>query len=210
MPVIYPSLAIGAKRRLEMFRKEAAKPNWVRPMTWRDVRFAKLTSESGLDWNGEHWYAHSAAPLFEREKDWDDVEGIRADHSGWYADVDCGELAIGIVVNLPHGRHIAGYRWESNDERVYYPEIYDNAVDAARAADEHARCFGETAMEDSEKYDQARQLETDIEDALVRLRECLVLRHTQCMAYVRDEAHDLIESIRAKRVELFTDYIDYV
>jgi hypothetical protein len=209
MPIIYPSLAIGAKRRLELFRKEAAQKNWARPMTWRDVRFAKLTSESGLTFNGEHWYVHSAAPVFNREQDAHDVEGIRIDHTGWFTDIHGDEKAVGIIAKLPRGRFLAGYRWTSNDERVYYPEIYADAIDAARGADSHAESFADIAREDSEKYEEARKLENKIEDSLIRLRECIVLRHSQCMSYVRDEARELVETIREARESLRTDYADY-
>lgn len=210
MPTTYPPLTIGARRRLELFKKEAAERRWVRPMTWRDVRFARLTSHTGLDSGlslGEPiWYTHE--PVFRREKFADQVLGDH--HTGWYTDIDCFDTARGLVVALPHGRFLAGYYWSSNDERVYYAELYDNAKDAARAADSYAEAFAEQAREDDEKYRAAREIEDKIEEALVRLKECLALRNISCMQYVREEARELVEKLREWRNTLRTEYANYV
>jgi hypothetical protein len=151
MPTKYPSLAIGAKRRLELFRKEAANGKWARPMTWRDVRFATLTSETGLSqgFNGEGvnqtpvWYTQDG-PEFRDE--FDATHGVASiRHGGWYTDMHQEERAIGIVTRLPHGRFITGYRWTSNGERVYFPDLFDDAEDAARVADEHTHAYSPNA-----------------------------------------------------------------
>lgn len=209
MPTIYPPLNIGAKRRLELFRKEATDPRWRRPMTWRDVRFAKLTSHTGLaagTSNGEPiLYTHN--PVFTREKYAHEI--IRLDHTGWYTD-SYGDIARGLVVALPHGRFIAGYEWSSNGERVYFPTVYDDKNDAAQAADDEARRFAEQAQEDDAKYQAARELEDKIEDGLTRLRECIALRNKACMRYVRGEAQQLIENLREWRETLRTEYANYI
>lgn len=143
-------------------------------------------------------------------------------HTGWFTNddgttyKDGSGKSRGIVVTLPampgfpDGRFLAGYVWGDNDERVLWPEIYNNEQDAAQAADSHAEIFADIQREDNAKLNAARDLENDIEDAFTRLRECLALRHRACMAYVRDEIAELCETIRDKRETLKTDYGDYV
>jgi hypothetical protein len=208
MAIVYPSLSIGAKARLAIFKREAAQGNWVRPMTWRDVRFAKLTRPSGIESSKNTWYASDENDALRRESRADEIVNQR--HKGWYTDVDCQETAFGIIVRLPHGRIIAGYRWDANGETVYYPEIFTDAEEAARMADEHARCFAEESREHSEKCQAAQEVENRIDDSLARLRECIALRHRKCMAYIRNEISELIEKIRDDRETLATEFKDYV
>ena len=73
---------------------------------------------------------------------------------GWYTDSYQDETAVGIIASLPHGRFIAGYRWTSNDERVYFGEVFANEDDAARMADEHARVFAENCRDSEEIEDE--------------------------------------------------------
>ena len=93
------------------------------------------------------WYSHGGEQ-FRNERDACDV--IRLRHTGWYTDSYQEETAVGIVVSLPHGRFIAGYRWTSNDERVYFGEVFANEDDAARMADEHARVFAENCRDNED------------------------------------------------------------
>ncbi len=204
----YLPLTMRAPSRLAHFKREAANGKWVRPMTWRDVRFSTLssTSDAGPGLNGKTpvWYAFSEQ--FPREQFADEVEGVRIDHTGWFCDDEQNEKARGIVAKLPHGRFLAGYAMEDSGQRVYFLDIHDSARDAALMADEHARVIAEDESAHSAKYDEARKLETDIEDAYARLRECLVLRHKACMAYVRDEIRELCETIRDKKGTLSGSY----
>ncbi len=158
------------------------------------------------------WYCHTGEQ-FRHEIDCNKVTNSRIDHTGWYVDSDCSEMAIGIVAMLSHGRFIAGYRLTDSDERVYFPTVYSDKWEADReaawAANEHARVFAERARESDEKFSEARQLEYDIDDALVRLRECIVLRHESCMEYVRAEISELCESIRTKRDDLTNNYAEW-
>lgn len=216
MPTVYPALNIGARARLAMFKREASGKNWARPMTWRDVRFATLKKNSGLMHGGTDkepiWYTHDALPLG-RVEDSHDVLikiGFSNPDLGYWTDIDCFDTAKGIIVYLPHGRMLAGYCWSSNGESVIYPEIYTEEKEAALQAQRCAERFAEIAREDSYKYRQASDLQQAIEDALIRLRECLVLRHKACMNYVRDEIHDLCESIKRDRARLADDYANYV
>lgn len=178
---VYPSLAIGARARLAIFKRTAEKPNyWIRPMTWRDVRFAKLNSRTGLGQGANGggpssipvWYAHGG-PLFRHERDAHEV--IAMPHKGWFTDAgEYGgdELAIGIVAGLPHGRFLAGYRTTMNGERVYFPEIFDSKRDAARMADEHARIIGEQESEYQARVHAADDLDSLISEKKEVIDHC--------------------------------------
>lgn len=163
---------------------------------------------SGLHQGSDSWHTHDGEQ-FRGERD---AASILGNHraAGYYTDTDYNEKAIGIVGRLTHGRFVAGYRWTSNDERVYYPRVFDDEDDAARMADEHACAFAQSAYEDVQKWDEARKIEIDIDDALIRLRECLAMRHNVRMHYVRDEARELCETVRTMREQLTTDYADYL
>jgi len=219
MPTTYPSLSIGAKTRLAIFKREAAKPNWVRPMTWRDVRFANLRSPTGLDrgYNTRGssrdaiWYTHDECAMpGRRVRDCDDV--MRASDrfysrdipSGWYTDMDSCETAFGIVIDLPHGKFLAGYRWDSNGEYVIYPCIYDDEIDAARAADGHAEQFAEISREDDERFramaeaeSHAEGVESDVREAIAERNESRNSKHDP-----REWLRDRIEELRAARRDL--------
>ncbi len=207
MPTIYPSLATKATLRLAMFKREASRTTWRKPMTWRDVRFATLRDASGL-WQGLNdktpvWYSHNGEQ-FRNERFADDV--LKSRHTGWFTDIDQSDTARGIVAGLPHGRFIAGYVLSMNDERVYFPEIFTDESDAAGMSDEHARVIAEQESEHTARFDAAQKIETEIADAFTRLRECICLRHIACMDYIKDEISELIESIRDKREELRANY----
>lgn len=185
----------------------------LQPGDWRGARRYTLKSYAGAYCSGIHqgsgqWYSHGGEQ-FRNERDAHDCEG-GPDHTGWFCDVHQHETAIGIVASLSHGRFLAGYRWTSNGERVYFGEVFTDESDAARMADEHARVFAQSALEDSERYDAAQKLEIDTEDATQRLRECLVLRHTTGMHYVWDEISELLETIRANRELLRAAYANYI
>lgn len=153
---------------------------------------------------------------------WCDEVNRNIRNTGWFTFADGttykdgSGIARGIVVSLPaapgfpDGRHLAGYWWGDNDERVLWPELYADENEAAQAADSHAEYMAESERAYNEKWQTARDLESDIDDALSRLRECIALRHRQCMAYVRDEISELIETVREKREILATNYAGYV
>lgn len=184
----------------------------LQPGDWRGARHYSVGSyeasySHGIYQGAGQWYSHGGEQ-FRDERDAGDV--LKGWHSGgWFTDTDGQETAVGIVARLPHGRFIAGYRWTSNDERVYFPEIHTDENDAARMADEHARVFAESAREDDEKQHEALNLEEKTADQLQRLRECLALRHHACMAYVRGEIAELLEGIRNNRETLRTQYANY-
>lgn len=217
-------LTIPAPRRLALMRQAFAQhgakyphcPEHAKPATWRDVRRYTLGSwraafcdglSQGLDDKAPIWYSHGGEQ-FRDERNATDI--LESRHTGYYTNTDASETARGIVARLPHGRFIAGHFWSDNGERVYFPDVFDDKRDAAHFADGRAEWFAEQSREDSARYNEARDLETKIEDGLIRLRECIALRHSACMEYVRDEIRELCETIRETRETLRTDYANYI
>lgn len=160
-----------APMRLAMMRKAFAEhafkypycPETIKPRSWRDIRRTTYGSVEaycgclGQGLNGKGtvvWYTYQG-PYFRHERDAHDI--VRMRHKGYYTSSHWDELAFGIVASLPHGRFLAGYRWDSNDERVYFPEVFDNREDAARMADEHARVFAESVRDSELADDQDNQ-----------------------------------------------------
>ena len=151
----------GAAARLAIFRMMAAdSANNLNPSTrlhpsdWRGARSYTLGSFaaaycSGLNQGKGQWHAHMGEQ-FRNEFDVHSVTGFK--YHAWHTNCEGSELAIGIVASLPHARFIAGYRWTSNDERVYFPEIFDDDEDAMRVADEHARVFAESTRCHDERF----------------------------------------------------------
>lgn len=145
----------------------------------------------------------------------------RNSHTGWYTNnhgesfKDGTGLCRGVVLSFdprpgfPNGWHIAGYNMDNNS-CTYYPDVYDSAEDAARAADSYAEKAAEDEREYQGKWEAACKLEDSIADAFERLRECLALRNKPCFARLRDEARELMETIREKRETLSTEYADFV
>lgn len=152
------------------------------------------------------WYSQDGEQ-FRDERYADTVSGAHIGHKGWYTDdTDCSETARGIVSRLTHGRFIAGYYLTMNDERVYFPEVFADETDAAQMSDEHARVIGEQESEHAARFNAAQKLESSIEDSLERLRECLALRHRECMSYVREEIAELCATVREARKTLASEY----
>lgn len=203
----YLNLKIGAKRRLEILRKSAKSGQWIRPMTWRDCRFASFRTASGLDWCGKHWVTFDNP--FSRQR-YADIAYSGIKHTGWYTDSECNGKSRGVIVPLPHGRFIAGYEWSDNGESVYYPEIYTDIERAARSADYHAEKFAEAQNEDNARFNECQRLETLIEDSLQRRAECLLLaRINHNRDAMRDEARDLKETIIEARETIAREYSEY-
>lgn len=202
MPTVYPSLNTRAPLRLALFRREALKPGWVRPMTWRDVRFATLKSSSGFDhgrtFNAPCWYGFHISGYFRDIRDAHEI--VWNLPRGWYTDVDASETAIGIVARISHGRFLAGYRWTSNDETVIFPDVYDDEREAARAADSWAERFAEESRDDSERFHRMTDAETECEEKLAELRDTWALRRMGRRD--SDDVREAIEALREARAEL--------
>lgn len=143
------------------------------------------------------WSTHNG-PEFRDERDAHDILNPR--HTGRYPDIHGDESAIGIVARLTHGRFIAGYHWMMNGERVYFPEVFTDENDAARAADGHAEHFAESAREDSERFDAMCRAESHAES----VADDVLMAYQARNVSAKHRAHciDRIEELRAARADL--------
>ena len=211
----YLNLKIGAARRLGFLRNAAKRHNERFPAsnaTWKTVRYATFKSSVGLSqgrqFGASVWYAHEGAQ-FPREEYADECyRGIR--HKGWFTDTYEKETARGLVVKLPHGRFIAAYEESANYERVYFPELFADETDAARAADGHAERFAEECMEDSRKFEAAQELEYEAQKLSDVLTEKLALRNNPRFPAARKQAREVIEELRATRERLESDFSEFL
>lgn len=215
----YLNLNVTSKTRLEILKRNAEKLNNghnIRkannddtPFNWRDVRYSGFHNvranqcQLSSGWNGETkiWYCHTGQ-YFEREKFADEVLGLS--HTGWFEN-DCGDTIRGLVAALSGGRFLAGYCMSSNDERVYYPDVFDDESDAAVFADKRAEQIAEECREAEERYQEALELENVIESKRHRLRELVILTKAG-LDYAREQMRDVARQIRQARRELDTGY----
>ena len=211
-PPDYLNLRLPVRKRLES--RKAAKHVY----TFASAANAYAHLSAGFNGEGRHrvrvWYTHTGE-YFRNERDAKDYLPLHSRHQGlhgWYTDTDCRDTAVGIVAALPHSRFLAGYRWTSNGERVWFDTVHDDAKDAALTANEHARVFAEHAREDDERSRAANDLQYEIEEGARRVAELFALRHRngRCFEHVRDELARALESLRAKRHTLTTEYGDYL
>lgn len=198
----------GTPARLAVFRAIAAdsvnnrnESTRLRPDDWRKARDYNMGSYAaaychglgaGRQGNTPIWHCHTGEN-FRGEKD--------AGGPGWYTDSDCHDTAIGIIARLTHGRFLAGYRWTSNDERVYFPDIFTDETGAARMADEHARVFAESAREDSDRFTAMSLAELDAEEKLIEVQKAFALRHRAKFGGP-NRVREAIESLRNARETL--------
>lgn len=207
----------GVRARMAILRMIAAESaNNANPSTrlqpgdWRGARHWTLKGyesayaflSQGANGKTPIWYSHQA-PDFRDERDCHDI--IRAHygrmhHTGWFTDANGDETAIGIVCRLTHGRFIAGYRWTSNDERVYFGEVFTDDVDAAQMADEHARVFAESEREHSERFRAMSDAESHAESVESDVRNAFAARNVS--SYWRQHCRDRIEELRAARADV--------
>lgn len=191
-------------------RKPALPPSMI-PADWREARrygfhnwaaahAAMAQGTNGDGWSKEPiWYTH-CGEYFRDERDACKVYDRLP--RGWYTNMDDRETACGIVARLPHGRFLAGYRWTSNDERVWFGQVYDDEKEAALAADNHAERFANMAREDDAAFQEAAELDMQRDELGTRVRELIVLRNVACMSYARNELRRAIASLREVREEL--------
>jgi len=101
----------------------------------------------------------------------DEVDGARIEHNGWYSDeFGDSELIRGIVMRLPQGRgFLAGWSMGKSMASGLEYYVYDEEIDAARAADQLAENVAERAREDEEAF-RAEQ-EESLNDACERLND---------------------------------------
>ena len=191
-------------------------PEHAKPKSWRDIRRTTYKGVSaycgalsqGFNGAGNYktpiWYSHTGEQ-FRDERFCDDV--ARIGHNGWFTDTDGSEKARGVVARIPHGRFIAGYHWSSNGERVYFPEVYDNETEAARAADSHAESFAESAREDSERFVAMQDAENEKEEKERKFKLAFMARHVS--AEHTELAREALEELRSARDVLARATADY-
>lgn len=170
----------------------------LQPDDWRAARYYTLCNYAaaycaGINQGAGSWYSHMGEQ-FRNERDADNCDG-GPDHSGWFTDSKGYDKAVGIVASLPHGKFIAGYRWASNDERVYFDGVFTDESEAARMADEHARVFAESAREHSAMYEAMRDAEDTAEEKREVARLAIMARNVS--AEHRTMAREAIEELRA-------------
>lgn len=191
-------------------------PEPAKPKSWRDIRRTNYKSVSaycgalsqGFNVAGNYktpiWYSHTGEQ-FRDERFCDDA--ARIEHTGWHTCTEGREKARGIVARLTHGRFIAGYHWSSNDERVYFPEVFDDETEAARAADSHAEAFAESAREDSERFNAMQDAENETEEKEREFKLAYMARHVSVdHTYLARGALEELRSARDVRARATADY----
>ena len=173
--------------------------------TWRDARHWTLANYQAAHCTmhgtagGEH-YTHTGPYFPGREKWADDVAPRAIAHRGWFTDGEQQDTARGFVVQLPHGRYMAGFYWSSNGERVYLPGAYDCERTAAYAADSAAERFAEAQSADSERFDAMTKAESHAESVTDDVRHAWEVRHAS--DYWREHCRNCIAELRAARANL--------
>ena len=169
----------------------------LQPNDWRAARRYTLGNYTkaycaGINQGENEWYSHMGEQ-FRNERDANDCNG-GPDNSGWFTDSEGYDKAVGIVASLPHGRYIAGYRWTSNDKRVYFDGVFTDESEAACMADEHARVFADSALEDSARYEAVRDAEDAAEEKRNAARLAIMARNVS--AEHREMAREAIDELR--------------
>lgn len=192
-------------RQLVAFSHDPGRPpsraltDWRAARKWglHDWQAAYCTLSQGMNGRDPVWVTH-CGPYFRDESDANHRQG--RERGGYYTSSDCDERAIGIVARLPHGRFIAGYRWTSNDERVYFGQVFTDEDEAHSSALEHARVFAEIQMADNERFEAMTLAELDVEDKLSEVQQAFALRHRSKFGGA-DRVREGIEALRKAREE---------
>jgi hypothetical protein len=160
--------------------------------------------DAGFNNKTRIYYIHSNTGLETRAN-----EILCSRHDGYYTNhdgttyKDGSGSAWGVVFTLPampgfpDGRFLAGYLWGDNGERVIYPEMFDSADDAARAADSHAEYFAEMQREDSARFDAMQDAETECERAEEIATHAIQARNVS--PWHRQRARESIDALRQAR-----------
>lgn len=144
------------------------------------------------------WTCMTDNAQFRDERDVHEILNVR--HTGWFTDEEAHHKAVGIVGRLSHGRFIAGYRWTSNDERVYFGHVHDDEKEAAHAADGHAESFADASVEDSRRFNAMQDAEDAADIASKVARMAFQARHLS--EDHRQEAFERIAAYREARDDL--------
>lgn len=177
---------------------------------------------AGMNGKSQVWSTWDIAYLI-RWQDCDEVNS-RINHRGWYCDSEGRECARGIVVRLPHGRFMPGYRTTDAGEIVVYAEILDNDSEAAWRADRIAELYAEDAREYAAQWEAAQALQNTIDEQvseIVSLREqhsiaiiarkmsrkeVVTMKRDALARRLRHQASQLVESLRDNRQKMARDF----
>ena len=108
------------------------------------------------------FYLASDGQPFTRWQWCDDVADSCIEHTGWFCDGYQDSKIRGIVVNLTHGRYLAGWSMGESMASTVDRDVYTCPIDAARAADSMAETAAEREREYQEQW-QERQARDDLE-----------------------------------------------
>ena len=109
-------------------------------------------------------------------------------HTGWFTDDDFQDDTMrGVVCALParngERRLVAGYEYNGGDDKgatLFFDTLYDDAEDAARMADEHARVAAESEREYQAEERAKAEAEEAEEERLNNLADCHPPLHVEC------------------------------
>ena len=100
-----------------------------------------------------------------------------------------------IVYRLPKGRgFIAGYTMGDGMLSWVDAKVFDDLDDAVRRANDEAERFADAQAEDSQRFDDMQQAESDLDCTTHALKDCRALRRMG-----RRVTEDVIESIQSLR-----------
>lgn len=142
----------------------------------------------------------------------------RVDHSGWYTspEGDDGQTLSGYVLQIPArdgvAQYVAGTAHSEFDGVTIYPAArYDSPLDAASAADDHAKTDAEQEREyqtawraGQEWAEKGEEIATARKEALAILAERRAVKGVQAPALckaIRAKVESLLDTIREAREE---------
>lgn len=145
----------SSRVRLSKARKmaeEANKNHSHSLFDWRYFRTSLKTQcglSQGFNTNGSGkrepvWVCFNESDIPAISVDFADEVDSSIKHTGWFADEyqDQGTIR-GVVCRLEGRRWLAGWYWSDNGEYCIYQTIFDDAIDAASAADSLAEDYAD-------------------------------------------------------------------
>jgi hypothetical protein len=209
----YFNLAISAPKRLAMMRADFAThaerypncPEQFKPDSWRKVRGYGLhnydAAFSTCHVGPDALYSFDQRSIPVRSIiDAHEVEGVRMNHTGYYADSnqDQGSI-VPIVARLSHGRFLSGYRWDETGEyTVFTSTVFDDESEAARDADHEADKRAEEMRDDNDRFNAMNDAEQLVEDKESDLRDAWADYKTAQIAYLQDPKRFAGQVIKAR------------
>lgn len=150
-PRYVATLPKGSKsQRLERYKRQIVGPYYHAPKP----------ENAG---KGKGFYIGDSSPIFDlRWKFCDEVEGSHITHRGWWADDFQDTKIRGLVFRLPKGRgFLAGWTMGEGMASAIEGEVYDDEIDAARAADDLA----ERVADEEREFQEAERAREEQEES---------------------------------------------